>query len=186
MSIRIPGVLYVEPANGAAAPVVLDSPHSGTEYPADFAPIVPMSVVRRSEDTFVDELFVAAPDCGASLQAALFPRIYIDPNRSLSDIDVELLADTWAEPLDPSEKTRLGHGLIWRICPPDQAIYKEKLIAAEVRRRIDTYWRPYHDTLRETLDAAHGRFGAVWHVNCHSMPAGRPPPKGGDLLMIAV
>jgi len=171
----IPGVLEVTKPNGEAAPVVLDSPHSGTRYPADFRCIAPPHVIRKAEDAFVDELFAAAPDCGASLLRALFPRSYIDPNRSLDDVDQALLDEPWPERIRPSEKTRLGHGLIWRICPPDQALYDRKLSLAEMRARIDGYWRPYHAALRRSLDDAHRRFGAVWHVNCHSMPTMTPP-----------
>jgi N-formylglutamate amidohydrolase len=171
----IPGVLEVTKPNGAAAPVVLDSPHSGTQYPADFGSIAPAHVIRKAEDAFVDELFAAAPQCGASLLRALFPRTYIDPNRSLDDIDQALLDEAWPEPVRPSEKTRLGHGLVWRICPPDHAIYDRKLPVAEMRGRIDTYWRPYHAALRGALDEAHRRFGAVWHINCHSMPTMAAP-----------
>ena len=74
---------------------MLDSPHSGTQYPADFGCIAPTHVIRKAEDAFVDELFAAAPQCGASLLRALFPRTYIDPNRSLDDIDQALLDEAW-------------------------------------------------------------------------------------------
>lgn len=179
MSTTIPGVLYTKKANGSSAPVVFDSPHSGADYPADFDFIAPIDVLRKSEDAFVDELYAAVPECGANLQAALFPRSYIDPNRSLMDIDPELLDEHWPEPLAPSEKTRLGHGLIWRMCPPNYALYDRKLRAHEVRERIDTYWQPYHQTLREMLDSAFERFGQVWHINCHSMPAAGVPQLPG-------
>ncbi|NKB57141.1 MAG: N-formylglutamate amidohydrolase [Alphaproteobacteria bacterium] len=179
MSTSIPGVLYVKKSNGSSAPVVFDSPHSGTDYPEDFDCIAPMAVVRKSEDAFVDELYASVPECGASLQAALFPRAYIDPNRSLLDIDPELMDERWPDPLEPSEKTRLGHGLIWRMCPPDYALYDRKLRTTEVRNRIDTYWRPYHRTLRDMLDLAYEKFGKVWHINCHSMPAAGVPQLPG-------
>ena len=44
-------------------PLVLSSPHSGRDYPASFtaaARLDPLAL-RRSEDSFVDELFAAAP-----------------------------------------------------------------------------------------------------------------------------
>ena len=179
LNTTIPGVLYIRRANGTSAPVVFDSPHSGADYPDDFDCVAPMTVVRKAEDAFVDELFAAVPECGAHLQAALFPRSYIDPNRSLMDIDPELMDEPWPEPLAPSEKTRLGHGLIWRMCPPDYALYDRKLRTEEVRDRIDSYWRPYHETLREMLDGAYDRFGMVWHINCHSMPAAGVPLHPG-------
>ena len=130
MRYVIPEVLVLDdPAAGGAAetPLVLDSPHSGTAYPADFDFAAPFELLRRTEDAFVDELFADAPRHGAPLLAALFPRSYIDPNRSLEDIDPELLTESWPEPIRPGEKARLGHGLIWRLCPPDMNLYIEKL-----------------------------------------------------------
>ena len=64
-------------------PLVFSSPHSGTNYPADFLEQSRLDSlsIRRSEDSFVDELFGAAPDLGAPLLRALFPRAYLDPNR---------------------------------------------------------------------------------------------------------
>lgn len=189
MRTLIPGVLEITNPNGATAPVVLDSPHSGTQYPDDFGCIAPAHVIRKAEDAFVDELFAAAPECGASLLRALFPRAYIDPNRALDDIDQALLDEAWPDPVRPSEKTRLGHGLVWRICPPDHALYDRKLPVAEMCGRIDTYWRPYHAALRAALDDAHRRFGAVWHINCHSMPTLVTPaapggsPGWGDFVL---
>jgi N-formylglutamate deformylase len=164
-------VVTVRSGDGNVVPVVFDSPHSGSTYPSDFKHIIPIDKIRRAEDMYVDELFGAAPDYGATLIAAQFPRSYIDPNRSLEDLDPELLAESWPEPVRPGEKARLGHGLIWRLCPPDMNLYIEKLSPEEVRSRIDGYWRPYHEALRQALDDLYERFDAVWHLNCHSMPS---------------
>ncbi len=182
-SERIPGVLRLERPRATVLPLVLDSPHSGTDYPADFGYVVPRAAVRRAEDTYVDELFADAPAKGASLLAALFPRSYIDANRSLLDLDPDLLAEPWPEPVEPGEKARLGHGLIWRLCPPDLAMYDRKLTVAEVQGRIERFWKPYHATLRRLLDETHKRFGAVWHLNCHSMPSVSTPnsPEGAGV-----
>jgi N-formylglutamate deformylase len=175
LNTAIPGVLYAKSPNGAAAPLVFDSPHSGSDYPPDFDFVAPRDVVRKAEDSFVDELFRDAPDYGGYFQAALFPRSYIDPNRSLLDIDARLLEELWPGDVSPSEKTRYGHGLIWRLCPPHHNMYDRKLGLEEVRRRIEIYWRPYHDLLRDTLSAVNRDFGQVWHLNCHSMPGTSTP-----------
>ncbi len=169
-------VVTVFRGRGRVVPVVFDSPHSGSDYPIDFKHVIPMEKLRRAEDMYVDELFGEAPDYGATLIAALFPRSYIDPNRSLEDLDPELLAESWPGPVRPGEKARLGHGLIWRLCPPDMNLYIEKLSPDAVRRRIDGYWRPYHDALRLALDGLYERFDAVWHLNCHSMPSATRGP----------
>ena len=161
----------LQPTPDGALPLVCDSPHSGTHYPGDFRHCLPLHLLRRGEDTHVDTLWSAAPAAGAALLAARFPRTYIDVNRSLADLDAELLAEPWPEPLRPGEKTRLGRGLLWRMLDARTAIYDRRLSVAEVRARIDNYYLPYHQALTSLVDAAKARFGAVWHLNLHSMPS---------------
>jgi N-formylglutamate deformylase len=155
---------------GEAIPLVCDSPHSGTHYPDDFGAAAPQARLREGEDTHVDELWSAAPRAGATLVAANFPRVYIDPNRTLDDLDPDLLASPWPQPLAPGPKTRLGYGLIWRNIDSSTPIYDRKLSVEDVQGRIDRYYRPYHAALSDAIDGAYRRFGRVWHLNLHSMP----------------
>ena len=117
-------------------PLVLDSPHSGNEYPDDFRFSLPQEALRQAEDSYVDELYAAGPDVGATLIAARFPRSYIDPNRSVLDIDASLLEAPWPGPAVPSPKTARGIGLIWRVLDPGEPIYARKLTVDEVKQRI--------------------------------------------------
>src|SRR5687768_2791691 len=156
---------------GSHVPLVLDSPHSGTEYPDDFGCALPVDLLRQAEDSYVDELYAAGPDVGATLIAARFPRSYIDPNRSLLDIDASLLDAPWPGPAVPSPKTARGIGLIWRVLDSGESIYARKLGIEEVKQRIVRYHQPYQRAVKDALDRAHGHFGAVWHLNLHSMPA---------------
>jgi N-formylglutamate deformylase len=169
--VRVPGVLSYRDALSPAAPVVIDSPHSGTEYPDDFGFVVSHEMLRRAEDMYVDELFESAPTHGAKIIVALFPRSYIDPNRALEDLDPAMMADPWPGMTRSGDKVRQGFGLIWRLCPPDSQMYQEKLTSDAVLRRIDGYWKPYHRHLSGALDEVHRSFDAVWHLNCHSMPS---------------
>src|SRR5262249_40649770 len=59
---------------GGHARLVLDSPHTGPDSPADFAPAVPMAALRNAEDSYVHELYSRGPAVGATLIAARFPR----------------------------------------------------------------------------------------------------------------
>ena len=63
------GILDLHQPVARSLPLVLASPHSGTEYPADFLAASRLDPValRRSEDSFVDELFGATPHLGAPL-----------------------------------------------------------------------------------------------------------------------
>jgi len=160
----------VEPRQGHV-PLVLDSPHSGTEYPADFEAAVPLELLRQAEDTYVDELYASGPDFGALMVRARFPRTYIDPNRSVLDIDAEVLSARWPGPALPSPKTAKGIGLSWRVLDSGEAIYSRKLSIDEVKRRIVDYHQPYQRAVKDAIDRVHGHFGAVWHLNLHSMPA---------------
>ncbi|HZS82730.1 MAG TPA: N-formylglutamate amidohydrolase [Stellaceae bacterium] len=171
MNQLVPGVVFRRDPTAPEVPLVFDSPHSGTEYPEDFRFACPLAVLRTNEDTHVDDLYGAAPEHGASLIGALFPRSYIDVNRSPTDIDEALLDAPWPGELDPGEKTRLGMGLVRRLAKPDLPVYDRKLTVAEMQQRIATYYEPYHAMLRSALDRLHRKFGAVWLVNCHSMPA---------------
>src|SRR5260370_16667083 len=119
----IPGVLFRANPKTTEVPLIFDSPHSGTDYREDFDCICPRSVLRTAEDTFVHELYAAAPAHGAALIGALFPRSYIDANRHLADIDQALLAEPWPHPLNPAVKPKLGLGLIPRLPVPELSAY---------------------------------------------------------------
>ncbi|NRF68828.1 N-formylglutamate amidohydrolase [Aquincola sp. S2] len=163
-----PAYQLLRPAAGSELPIVLDSPHSGTEWPADFDSLLDETARRDAEDCFVDRLYAHAPQHGATLLAARFPRLYIDPNRALTEIDELLLDAPWPGEVIPSPKTRLGFGLVFRLMK-QRPIYGRPLTVAEVQRRIHQCWQPYHDALRSLLDDTHRRFGALWHLNVHSM-----------------
>jgi N-formylglutamate deformylase len=152
-----------------ALPIVIDSPHSGTCYPADFGYSAPFELLRRGEDLFVERLYEHAPDAGATFIAANFPRAYIDPNRLPTDIDEALLDAPWPGEVLAGPKTKLGVGLIWRRLG-EVPIYSRLLTVAEVRSRIERCYRPYHDALDAAIEAAVAAHGAVWHLNVHSMP----------------
>ena len=156
-------------------PLVLDSPHSGTVYPADFDHACDPLVLRRAEDTHVEKLYDFAPALGVAWIEALFPRSYLDANRDVTEIDQALLDAPWPGPVATDarvlSKVRLGKGLIWRTTDEGTPLYARKLTVAEVQARIARCWQPYHAAVKSAIDAAHARHGYSLHLNCHSMPA---------------
>jgi N-formylglutamate deformylase len=154
---------------GAALPIVIDSPHSGRWYPGDFGYAAPFERLRQGEDLYVDRLYAHAPRLGATLVTANFPRAYIDPNRVLADIDEALLDAPWPGEIKPGPKTALGIGLVWRLLG-EVPVYGRRLSVAEVQRRIERCYLPYHAALDAAIEGAYARHGAVWHLNVHSMP----------------
>lgn len=172
MNCLLPSSCRYVPGNSA---LVLDSPHSGTAYPEDFAHACDLAVLRRAEDTHVDKLYDFAAALGAHWLEAYFPRSYLDANRNVTELDVSLLDGAWPGPLatDPAEliKVRLGKGVIWRTTDEGLPIYQRLLSVAEVQQRIANCWVPYHRALAQAIDTAHAAHGYSLHINCHSMPA---------------
>ncbi len=159
-------------------PLIFDSPHSGTTYPADFRYACDFAELERAEDKYVDDLFAAAPSYGATLLCAQFPRSYVDVNRCATDIDPELLHEPWPHSeIAPSARSDAGIGLIRRLVKPGMPVYDRVLSAKEVLTRIQKFYTPYHDALEKLMADAHYNFGQAWHVNCHSMPSSSAKPK---------
>ena len=160
----------LQPAT-APSPLVVDSPHSGCDYPADFAYACPLPLLRQTEDFMVDSLVAGAAQAGATILAANFPRCYIDVNRGENDIDPALLADAWDAPLQLTERTPLGLGLVRRLCMTGVPVYASPLPAAEVRQRVEKFYRPYHAALDAALQERMRHFGFAVLLDCHSMPS---------------
>jgi N-formylglutamate deformylase len=169
------------------APLVFASPHSGRDYHTDFVASVrldPLSL-RRSEDSFVDELFAAAPACGAPLLAATFPRAFCDPNREPWELDPLMFEEAlpgWVN--TTSARVGAGLGTIARVVASGEAIYRRKLRFAEAELRVRDCWQPFHDALGALIGATRRQFGGCLLVDCHSMPAAVQQPRGGvDVIL---
>lgn len=168
MQPTAPTVVLVEPT-AAAVPVVVDSPHSGMDWPADFGTVAPRDAILTTWDAFVAELWGHAPAMGATLIEARFPRAYIDVNRAVDDIDPALIDGSWPDPLQVTDYSRRGMGLIRRQALPDVPMYAGPLAPAVIQRRIAACYRPYRATLAGTLARLQTQFGSVVHINAHSM-----------------
>lgn len=169
--MEIPGILRITETPGAQAPLVIDVPHAGRTYPTDFRYSCPYALLRQTEDAYVDELVFGAVQHGAVMLTALFPRALIDVNRALDDLDPAVVDGVWPEPLQPGERTLQGLGLVRRLCRGGVPMYDTPLPLAEVDQRLRQFYDPYHRQLTRLLQRRQQAFGAVWLVNCHSMPA---------------
>src|SRR5712692_6618677 len=156
------GVLALRQPPRRAIPLVVASPHSGSQYPDDLLASTRLDplTLRRSEDSFVDEIFAAAPDLGAPLIAARFPRAYLDVNREAWELDPAMFADTLPSFVNSrSPRVRMGLGTIARVVASGEEIYARKLRFAEARQRVDALYHPYHHALRRLLDETAAAFG---------------------------
>jgi len=166
---------------GQAVPLVLASPHSGKDYTAEFlasSRLDPLTL-RRSEDSYVDEIFGAAPERGAPLLRACFPRAFVDANREPFELDPAMFEDLLPNFVNShSPRVRVGLGTIARVVASGEEIYARKLRFSEAAQRIEKLYRPYHRTLKQLLAATQEKFGFVLLLDCHSMPSANGD-KGG-------
>jgi N-formylglutamate deformylase len=166
-----------------SAPFVFASPHSGRIYPPSFLSTSRLDavVLRRSEDAFVDELFAAAPQQGAVLLMAHFPRAYLDVNRAESEIDPGMFEGiTGLRLAGRTPRVTAGLGVIPRVVRDGVEIYRRPLPADEAAFRLDAFYRPYHAALSQLVADTTARFGAAIVVDCHSMP---PLARGYDVVV---
>lgn len=170
----------IDPPFSVAAPprqtaaLVFASPHSGQVYLPEFVAASQLDplTLRRSEDAFVDDLFAAAPDHGAPLIRALFPRAYVDPNREPWELDPAMFEDALPAFVNAaSPRVGAGLGTIARVVASGAEIYRGKLAFADARIRVEKLYRPYHAKLTELVEATRQRFGRSLLIDCHSMPS---------------
>jgi N-formylglutamate amidohydrolase len=177
-----PALVVLRPAR-QNIPVIFASPHSGRTYPDELLAAARLDALglRRSEDSFVDELFAAAPEHGAPLLAATFPRAYCDANREPWELDPAMFADklpSWVN--TTSARVGAGLGTIARVVASGETIYRDKLSFADAERRVRTCWQPFHDSLGELITATQAEFGVCLLIDCHSMPShGHAARSGG-------
>ncbi|HEY1432577.1 MAG TPA: N-formylglutamate amidohydrolase [Stellaceae bacterium] len=168
------GVLDLHEPAARSLPLVLASPHSGSEYPTEFVAASRLGplALRQSEDSFVDELFAAAPDLGAPLLSARFARAYLDVNREAYELDPTMFSDALPSFVNVgSPRVRIGLGTIARIVANGEEIYSKKLRFADAQQRIERLYQPYHQVLHRLIEETEEMFGGYLLVDCHSMPS---------------
>jgi N-formylglutamate amidohydrolase len=155
-------------------PIVFASPHSGVDYSPEFiaASRLDPLTLRKSEDSFVDELFGAAPEYGAPMLRALFPRAYVDPNREPFELDPDMFAEHLPDYTNTeSPRVAAGLGTIARLVCSGAEIYDRKLNFGEALDRINRCYRPYHAALTQLIEETCTLFGTCILIDCHSMPS---------------
>jgi N-formylglutamate deformylase len=139
-------------------PMLVSMPHAGLEVPDDVAAsMAPCAQARADTDWHLPQLYAFLEEMGVSTISAQWSRYLIDLNR-------------------PPENTNLYPGLdTTGLCPVDtfgrERLYQEgrEPDQAEVARRLDLYWRPYHEQLRAELDRLKAEHGAVVLWEAHSI-----------------
>jgi len=178
----------VEPAEWLA-PIIFNSPHSGSLYPAEFlnASRIDLPTLRRSEDSFMDELIAELSVRGFPVVRVNFPRSYVDVNREPYELDPRMFTGRLPSFANTrSMRVAGGLGTIPRVVGDGQEIYRERLLVDDALSRIETLYKPYHRALRRLISRVHQAFGTVMVVDCHSMPSigvSRDEPRRPDVVI---
>ena len=177
-----------EPAEWRGA-VVFNSPHSGNVYPRQFlaASRLDLATLRRSEDSFVDELILGVVARGHPVMRAHFPRCYIDVNREPYELDPRMF-DGRLPSFANTRSMRVAGGLgtVARVVGDAQEIYGQRIPVDDAIRRIEVLYKPYHRALRRLVTRVHRGFGTAVLIDCHSMPSnagGRDERPRADIVL---
>jgi N-formylglutamate amidohydrolase len=171
------------------APIIFNSPHSGSIYPVDFldASRIDIAALRRSEDSFMDELIEDLSRRGFPVVRVNFPRSYVDVNREPYELDPRMFTGRLPSFANTrSMRVAGGLGTIPRVVGDGQEIYRDRLSVDDALGRIEALYKPYHRALRRLINKAHQTFGAVVLVDCHSMPSigvSRDEPRRPDVVI---
>ena len=145
------------------APLLVSLPHVGTRIPDDQQPrYVERAMAVEDTDWHLERVYGFAREMGASLIVPRMSRYVIDLNR-------------------PPENTPMYPGANnTELCPTrfftGDPLYRDGLEpdAAEVERRVQRYWRPYHDALANELSRLKAQHGHAVLFDGHSIKSELP------------
>jgi len=152
-----------------AAPLLISVPHDGCHLPGDVRDrMTPEGLALPDTDWHVAELYGFARELGASMLVANYSRYVVDLNRPASD--------------DSLYEGQVATGL----CPTQtfagENIYANgEVDAEETARRVETYWRPYHEKIDQEVKRMLARHGFALLWDAHSITGVVPRLFDGEL-----
>lgn len=172
--------------------IIYNSPHSGENFPVDFfkSTKIKKHVLLSSGDSFVDQLFAEAQNNGSVLIANQYSRSFVDTNREAYELDPEMFSGEINKILNnKSQKVKVGYGSIAKFTYTRKNIYSAKIPFQDALERLDQYYFPLHQKLKQLLSDDFKKFGYSLLIDCHSMPSyefmGRVKeiPKQADIIL---
>ena len=140
------------------SPLLISLPHDGSEIPHDLQErMQPGARLAPDTDWHVSRLYAFAQAMGATILTPKYSRYVIDLNRPPDDVS-----------LYPGQNTT-------GLCPvrqfSDEPVYLDGHWPSEheIKARIEHYWRPYHQALKEQIDRLHAEHGRVLLWEGHSI-----------------
>lgn len=141
-----------------SSPLIISMPHTGTHVPEWLAPRL-SAAARPVPDTdwHLERLYDFVDDLGASVLVATHSRYVVDLNR-------------------PPDNTSRYPGRDTTGIVPRDTFHREPVYLPgfppseeEVAKRIETYWRPYHQRLQAALTDVKAKHGYALLWDAHSI-----------------
>jgi N-formylglutamate deformylase len=153
-----------------SGPLLVSIPHCGIQIPDHIAArMAPAALALADTDWHVDKLYDFAEGLGAHMLLANYARYVVDLNR---DPEGKALypgqENTGVIPVDTFDRLPLYR-------PGEEP--KEQ----ELRRRLDVYWRPYHERIEHELERLKGKYGFAILFDAHSIRSRVPRFFTGQL-----
>src|SRR5712672_879896 len=120
-----------------------------------------LATLRRSEDSFVDELIQGVVRRGDPLMRAHFPRCYVDVNREPYELDPRMFSGRLPSFANTrSMRVAGGLGTVARVVGDAQEIYDQRISIDDALQRIESLYKPYHRALRKLFGEIYKDFGS--------------------------
>jgi formiminoglutamase len=157
------------------APLIVSFPHTGTDLPPDIAArCVSPWLARKDADWWIDKLYDFVRDLGATTIHTAISRTVIDVNRDPSGIS-----------LYPGQNTT---ELVPSTTFDGEALWQPGMVpdAADIDRRKETYFKPYHAALAAEIARLQDRHPRVALYDCHSIRSIVPRLFPGELPVMNI
>ncbi len=146
-----------------AAPLIISIPHAGTVVPDEIKARMTREALRLPDtDWHIPQLYDFAAAMGVTIVSAHYSRYVIDLNR-------------------PPDNAALYPGQTKVSLCPDETFEGEKIYkdgaepdGQEVAQRLEKYWRPYHDELRQQIERLKQEHGYAVLYDAHSIKGDLP------------
>ena len=175
------------------APVFFENPHSAPNFEDFFEPACDPIHIERQTDLYIDEITNMLAAQNYSVIQSVIPRCYIDFNRSTGSVHPDHVREGKLSKLTPNPHAlyaEKGLGLVHTYAyleSPRIQICKDLPTEDDILHRINSYWVPYHDKIKDIQNAHHAEFDETLIIGCHSFPLAHMAEQdqmGGATLFI--
>lgn len=142
-------------------PIIISVPHSGTKFPEEISNRIKPELLQNLEDTdwFVDQLYDFATDLGIPIIKANYHRWVVDLNRD--PVSTPLYSDGRHITKVVTKTDFLGNSIY--------KSEKDEPTNAEIEKRLESYFKPYHNAIADLIDETKEKFGKALLWDAHSI-----------------